>query len=257
MLSNKIKEKKAEKVLAEKKNDVKLYRLFLEFALAVVAVFLAIAAGNNQIFVCVTLMPSILAVTGILFALSAIYYSLGLKKNVDNDLKVITRAGIFGNLAVLFASAVDFYLFSDAQQLVVSIIAVAIMYFVYNIFGGEFFSYTIITGLGFICLQLAEQMSHLLFGKLIIAGAPIAAVVLFVLSTVFSIAALCRKSGKLTILGFTVATKKSAPALLISGLIILAGAAITVFVPTYQIYSLFALLACYIVTAIFYTVKLI
>lgn len=248
MMSNNIKEKKLQKEAELAREDVKLYRLMTEFGLAIVLVFLTIIGANNGLALNPTLMGALVIVSGILFAASAVLYTLGKKKNTNEDLKVFTKAGIFGNAAVLFFSCAHFYLFWNAQMLTVSIIAALVMYFVYNIYGGAYFLYSIISGAGFLALQTATKAGSTItaLATLITNLSVIAAFAIPAAAVVYSVVLLAKK--KLTV--------RALIGVVITSLIVLCGAVLAVIDPAMIIYSIFALIGFYLFTTVAYTVKM-
>ncbi len=248
MMSNNIREKKAVKEAEIAREDVKLYRLMIEFGLAIVLIFLTIIGENNGLALNHTLMSALVIVSGILFAASAVWFTIGKKKNVDSDMKVITRVGIFGNAAVLFFSAAHFYLFWDAQMLTISVIAALVMYFVYNIYGGAYFLYSIISGAGFFALLTAGKAGSTItsLATLITNGAVIATFVIPVAAVIYAIVLVAKKK----------LTARALVGVIITSAIILAGAVLSVMNPAAVIYTIFALIAFYLITTVAYTVKM-
>ncbi len=258
MSNNNVKEKKAAKIAAEKMEDAKLYRLIVQFIFAVAAVLLAIKAGDNFLLIIFDAVPIYLLVTGILFALSAILFTFRKKNNVDETCKVLTSALIFGDSAALFAVGVMFYLYWDVKLVIASLITFTILYFAHNIYGGNFFAYSLFTAVGYISLQLAKAESHIFYylgvigiviAKILVFAAPVAAIVLGIL--------LISKKKNYTFAGVTVGGKKCAVTLFIAAAAIIAGALLQLvsFAPIGA--ANFVLLGTYLVIAVICTVKMI
>lgn len=248
MSTNNIKEKKALKEAERAREDVKLYRLMIEFGLAIVLIFLTIAGENNGLALNPGLMSALVIVSGILFAASAVWFTLAKKKNVNDETKIITKAGVFGNAAVLFFSCAHFYLFWDAQMLTISIIAALVLYFVHNIYGGSYFVYSLISGAGFFALQTAIKAGTTItaLATFVTNCAIVAAFVIPVLAVVYAIVRVAGK--KMTV--------KTLIGVIITSAIILAGAVLSVVYPTAVLYTIFALIAFYLLTTVVYTVKM-
>ncbi len=249
-MANNIKELEAKKADAARKNDVRLYRLMIEFVLTILAVFAGVMLGNinNQ-----NQMPLhdamfiVSLVTGILFAASAVYFVMGKKKADVSDYKVITRGGIFGNMAVLFLSCAHFYLFRDAEILIINLIAVALVYFTYNIFDGDITDYSVITAAGFILLEFSAistigTISS--FASLLVKGSRVLAIVLPVAAIVYAIVR-AQKKGK----------KTAIVPIILSSVLTAAGGVLNFLYPAFVVYAVFALVGVFLITVIAHTVK--
>ncbi len=255
-MSNNIKEKKAAKLAAEKQQDIKLYRLMVEFTLAIVAVLLAIKAGNNEIFTLIYIMPPFLATTAVLFALSAVLYTVRRKNQIDESSNVITSALIFGNAASLFFVGALYYIYWDAELVIASLITLTVLYFAYNIYGGNFFMYSLISAIGFISLRITGCNSH--FALIGNAGILVAHVFSFAIPIIAIVLAiiLFAKDKNRTVLGITFGGKKCAVTFLISAAAILVGAVLTLVYPAALIFADFVLLGSYLIIAVICTVKM-
>ena len=249
-----INEKKAAKAAAKKQEDIKFYRLVVEFVLVIIALFLAISAGNNQLFVLPNIMPTFIAVSGVLFGMSAIYFSVMHAKRIDESDRIITSGGIFGNAAVLFALSAAFYLYMSAELVILSLIAFAVVYIAYNVEGAEFFGYSVFAAASYILIKLAgtqELYEHSLYaiGDIIIM---ISRVLVFVVPALMILLAILTfaKKGGVTLLGVKFSKKRIATAMLITALIALAGAVLTVIYPAAVSIALYALLALYFIVTV-------
>lgn len=248
MLKNNVKEMKAKKADEVRKNDVKLYRLMIEFALAVVAFYLTVMAKNsNQIDLHIKVMPVVLVVTGILFALSAAFYGIGRNKNENNDYKIITRGGIFGNFAALFFGCLHYYFFLDAPLLIVTLIAVTVLYFIYNIFGGSMFEYSFITVACFTLLGITGVDTSIIpsVARAAVYGSKFAALILPVAAVIYAFIRYAKKSGEKVML----------VPIIISSVLTLAGAVLNFVYPTAVIFAVFGLVGCYLIAVIVHTVR--
>ncbi len=244
----KAKEKKENQKQQMRYEDVKFYRLMVEFILAVFLIYGVIKACNNMIFAAGTLAPILVPVTGVLFAAAAVVTVVFKRMGKDESFNIITSAGVFGNCAVLFFTAAHLALFMKAETLLLTLIITALLYFVYSIYNSNFFIYSLFTAAGFIALHHATLTSStfsplarlLVTVSLVLAFAIPAAALIFVGYRFFS--------GK--------ATKKVALSFIISALALIAGAVLVIVSPVAVIYAEIVLLAVYLVVAVSYTVKL-
>ncbi len=258
---NRIKEKKAAKLAAEKQQDAKLYRLMLQFAFVVIAVVLAIKTGDNQIFTHTVVLPVFLLVTGVLFALSAILFTYRRMKNVDESDKVLTSAFIFGNVTSLFAIGGVYYVYDNIELVIVALITFTVLYFVHNIYGGNFFAYSFLTAVGFLLIRLAKsvpQVSGFFYyvGKLgVLAAKPL--MLLLAVAAIALGVLLIAKNKNYTFAKVTIGGKKCAVTFFICAAAVIAGAVLLIVSPASTILADFLLLASYLVIAVICTVKMI
>ena len=257
-MSNNIKEKKAAKLAAEKQQNAKLYRLMLQFVFAVIAVVLAIKAGNNQIATLKYVMPPFMLVTGILFALSAVFFSYQKSKNVDESSRFLTSAFVFGNITSLFAAGVAFYIYWDAELVIAALITLTVLYFAHNIYGGNFFAYSLLTAIGFLALRLVKADSHIyvFIGRIGIVAANILLIVLPIVAIALGIL-LIAKNKNYTFAGITIGGKKCAVTFFICAAAVIAGAVLLLVSPASTVLADFLLLGSYLVIAVICTVKMI
>lgn len=249
-MAKNIKELKAKKADEARKNDVRLYRLMIQFVLTILAVSGSVVLGNfnrTHQFAVHNFMFYAVLVTGVLFAVSAVFCVVGKKNGEDSAYKVITRAGIFGNLAVLFFGCAHFYLFYDAEKLIITLIAVALAYFTYNIFGGALIDYAVITAAGFISLIISAIPTGFIpkLGVLIVYGAMILAVAIPVMAVIYAVLKASKKKGKKTVI----------VPIIVSSLITLAGGILNFVYPAAAVYAVFGLAGWYLITVIVHTVK--
>ncbi len=253
MVKTSIKEKKAAKAAAKKQEDIKSYRLMIGFLLAIVGLFLAIKAGNNQLYVLSTIMPAFLLVSGIIFGLSALYFSIMRIKRIDETDRIVTSTGIFGNAAAMFLLSAAFYLYMDVQLVISALIALIVVYIVYCIEGAGFFGYSAFTAASYILLLLAGQpslleRSYTAIGDIAIIAAKVLVFVVPVLMVLIAVLTFAKKS--ITVLGIKFAKKRIASAMLVSGLIALAGAVFTVIYPAGVSIVTYALIAVYFIVTV-------
>ncbi len=248
MSTKSIKEKKALKEAERALEDVKLYRLMIEFGLAIALIFLTMIGENNGLALMPKLMRGLVCASGILFAVSAIYFTVGKKKDNGSSMKIMTTTGLFGNAAVLFLACSHFYLFWDAQMITVSVIAALVLYFVYNIYGGAYFAYSLVAGIGFVALETAGKLGTTMtaLAALVAKGAVAAAFIVPVAAVVLAI--VCAASKKLS--------AKALVGVILSSAIVLCGAVFTVVNPAAVIYAVFALISFYLISTVAYTVKM-
>lgn len=249
MMKSNMKEKKAAKLAAQKQADIKLYRLMVEFGLAIAALFLTITAGSNEIFTLVNVIPIVLAVSGVLFGISAVYFCVMRSKHIDESYKIITSAGIFGNFAALFLLSSAFYLFMSAELVISALIALTVTYFAYNAEGAGFFGYSAVTASCFIALNLAQQESYYVLGKgialignVLSFAIPVAAVVLACV--------LLRKKEGVAVIGIKMSGKKIALAMMLSAVVTIVGAALVLVYPTAASIAVYTLISCYFIITV-------
>lgn len=244
-----IKEKKAAKLAAQKLADVKLYRLMIQFVFAIVALFLTISAENNQIFVIFEVMPIVLAVTGLLFGLAALFYCIRRAKGKDETLKLLTSVGIFGNAAALFFLASLYYLFASAELVIGALIALTVTYIAYNVEGASFFAYTIITAASYISLCIGSENAFYSFGNIIRAGAQILSFVIPVAAIVISVILFAKKNG-VTVLSVNIKGKNIAVAILVTALAVLASALLTLILAPAAVIATYVMIAVYFIVTV-------
>ena len=249
MLSKDLKKKKEQKAAALKQEDIKLYRLMIEFILGVILVSAIIAAGNgNEIYIVGKILPVTNVITAVIFAASAILFVLVKRRGVDESGRIVTTAGIFGNAAVLFFSSAHYYLFMDAKQLSLALVIVILLYFVYSIYDRRFFDYSLFTALGFLALQ-HSMLSTTIFSNFAILLVKAATVLAIAIPLFTVVRAIVRKiKGKLT--------TKLLICIILSSLVTIGGAVLAMFYPAAVIYAIFALLAVYLATTVVYTVRM-
>ncbi len=248
-MANNIKAVKAKKADENRRNDIRLYRLMVEFVLAIIAVTAGVMLGNvNDAVMELRLhnaMLVVVMVTGILFAASAVFFVMGKKKMTDNAYKIFTRAGIFGNLAVLFFGSLHYYLFYDAESLIVALIAVTVVYFTYNIFDGGLVDYSVITATGFLALGFAafegRDLSDL--ALLIVHASKLLAVVLPVAAVIYVLVKNSKNKNSATV------------PTIVSSVITLAGGILNYIYPAFAVYAVFVLAGVYLVVVIAHAVK--
>ena len=195
---------------------------------------------------------------GILFALAAILFTVKKKNNVDESAKIFTSALIFGNAATLFVAGAMYYLYWDVRLVIATLITLTVLYFAYNIYGGNFFSYSLITAAGYLTLQISKCESHIIYylgligiaaAKILVFAIPIAAIVLGIM--------LISNNKNYTIAGVTIGGKKCAVTFFVAAAAILLGAMLQ-FVSLAPIGAAsFILLGSYLVIAVICTVKMI
>ncbi len=253
MVKTNLKEKKAAKAAAKRQEDIKSYRLMIEFLLVIVALFLAITAGNNALYTLSKIMPLFLAVSGVLFGLSALYFSVMRVKRVDETYRIVTSAGIFGNAAALFLLSAAFYLYMDAQLVISALIALAVVYIVYNVEGAGFFGYSALTAAAYVSLLLCApsllSQSYYAIGDIIIDVARVLAFLVPALMIIIAVLTFARKKG-VSVLGVKFNKKRIATALIISAIIALTGAVFTVVYPAGVSIAIYVLLAFYFVVTV-------
>ena len=249
MVKNNIKDKKAAKLAAEKQADIKLYRLMIQFALAVVALFLTLTAKNNEIFVLWKIMPLFLVVSGLLFGLSAVFFCVRRSKGIDESERIITSAGAFGNAASLFFVSSAYYLFMKAELVIAALIALVVVYMAYNINGAGFFAYSVLTAASYLAFCIAGCEINFPIASLIVTAAFVLSFSIPVLAIVIAVLVIAKKDG-VCILGVKISGKLIAVALIVTALVALAAAAVATVYPAAAELIMYAMLAIYFLATI-------
>lgn len=249
MVKTNIKEKKAAKLAAEKQADVKLYRLMVQFALSMLALFLTLTVKNNEIYILYKIMPIFLVVSGVLFGLSALNFSLKRIKGADETSRVINSTGLFGNAAALLALSGGYYLFMEAELVIGAIIALTVAYIAYNVNGEGFFAFSVLTAASYIAFTLAGCTPYGSIAAIISNGAFVLSFAVPVFAVILAILMLAKKNG-VRIAGIKASGKLVAVAMLLTALVALVAASVALVYFAAAELIMYGMLALYFVATV-------
>jgi hypothetical protein len=257
MSSNLKKQKAEQKLAAQKKSDLVLYKLMVFFCLAIVGVAGVMTIGRGmltQAKFLTNVLPILLIVAGLALAASIVWYAMCRSRHVDESGKIITSANLMGTAIVFFLSCLYNKLSSDVFNVLVFFIVAIVLYFVYHIFRRDFFLCSIAAAAGFVLIKLSTISQSSAFGFIFSTACGILAIVAPVVFIVFGIVLHANKG---------VFLKKKLidkgdhiyPMLIVSG-ISLAGALAAFFVPAAAIYAIVVILAAYLALAVANTIRM-
>ena len=258
MMSSNLKKQKAEqKLAAQKKSDLVLYKLMVFFCLAIVGVAGVMTIGRSmltQAKFLTNVLPILLIVAGLALAASIVWYAMCRSRHVDESGKIITSANLMGTAIVFFLSCLYNKLSSDVFNVLLFFIAAIVLYFVYHIFRRDFFLCSIAAAAGFVLIKLSTISQSSAFGFIFSTACGILAIAAPVVFIVFGIVLHANKG---------VFLKKKLidkgdhiyPMLIVSG-ISLAGALAAFFVPAAAIYAIVVILAAYLALAVANTIRM-
>lgn len=258
MMSSNLKKQKAEqKLAAQKKSDLILYKLMVFFCVAVVGVTCVMTIGKSmltQAKFLTNVLPILLIVAGLGLAASIVWYAMCRSRHVDESGKIITSANLMGTAIVFFLSCLYNKLSADVFNVLVFFIVAIVLYFVYHIFRRDFFLCSIAAAAGFVLIKLSTISQSSAFGFIFSTACGILAIVAPVLFIVFGI---LLRANKGVCFGKKLIDKGDHiyPMLIVSG-ISLAGALVTFFVPAAAIYAIVVILAAYLALAVANTVRM-
>lgn len=248
--------KKEKNTSPSKKNTAKniaVYRMLIVAVAAVAAIFTLCsirsdsATEYNFVF---NVLPAMTGVCAVLLV-AAVVYAVSAKKifPAGTASHAVTPMMLVGTAAAALA-VVLFYKQLSGTKLIIGLIVVALLYFVKYLYGGSFYLFSAYTALSAVVIELISVNSsavvELIFRVLAIAAGA------FVL--VLALMAKTGKSNKLT----TLLMKKEAdayPYMATSAVLVLAGVLAFV-ISSVAFYATLALLICYLVIAIIYTIKM-
>ena len=258
MMSSNLKKQKAEqKLAAQKKSDLILYKLMVFFCVAVVGVTCVMTIGKSmltQAKFLTNVLPILLIVAGLGLAASIVWYAMCRSRHVDESGKIITSANLMGTAIVFFLSCLYNKLSADVFNVLVFFIVAIVLYFVYHIFRRDFFLCSIAAAAGFVLIKLSTISQSSAFGFIFSTACGILAIVAPVVFIIFGI---LLRANKGVFFGKKLIDKGDHiyPMLIVSG-ISLAGALAAFFVPAAAIYAIVVILAAYLALAVANTVRM-
>ena len=263
---NKNKDLEESKKYIKRRNDIITYRLFILFGItvALVSFFVFIMnAGNTDIKTLSAISFAGLIVTGILFILSGLFFFYRLIKGIDESGMTVNSKNIFA--VSLFAFLADSLIFFTGQNwipfLTALVIAVTILVYLYYLYQKEFFLFALFTAI--CCFLLYFTETSLLSGSFKTGfRVLLAAAAIFVLA--FSLI-LKKNKGRLNIGPFNIRIlRKDAKyfqffilAAFIAVCAVLGLITISLLSFLNFFYMICAVLGCFIIVGIYFTVKMI
>ncbi|MBQ8508383.1 MAG: hypothetical protein IJ493_00565 [Clostridia bacterium] len=262
MVSNNLKKDKIERAIQKRKqSDLVVNKLMVVFLLTVAAVCGMMIAKRNidtEASFLSYVLPVLLVISGVLFALSVVNLAMSRSRHVDESRKVITSLNLCGAAAVFFLGCAVYRLSFEATWVIFGVIGAAVLYFVYMIFRKDFFIYSLVTALGVVFVKLASFNPYSTLGGLVKIAAlvmtfavPVAAIILALLLTAGKGSlTLGDKQYKLLEKGDHVYP------IFIASALTLAGAVLAIAASTAAIYAIIALLVAYLAIIVAYTIKM-
>lgn len=247
-----------------RKNEIITYRLLLLLAVTVAAVVFFVCAINFSIAPLAPISFAGLIITGILFIAAGIFFIRGILSGIDESDKILHSKNIFAVAAAYFFAFV--LIFFTGQKLIPFLTAVAIcatiLGYLYYLYQREFFWFSLFTAAGSFIFYFAETQIlsdnfRMLFRILLAVGAVV--IIAFAVSLMKNKGHFKFGSVNIKVLEhnakyfqfFIIAAFIAAFAVL--GFISLAMA--LAFFDFF--YLLYAILACFIIVGIYFTVKII
>ena len=240
--------------------DVKINRLMIAFIIGVFAVASMLLVKKNianEAFFITYLLP-VLLVVAVAGTIASIVL-LVKRKGVDESRHIFTGANVFGTACVLLLATVYYRLTFDATMVIAWFIAAVVLYFVYNIFAGDFFLYSVLSAAGVLLLKASSISYMTSFSEIISMIYAIAAIVFAVVGIVLAIM-LKSSKGKLALGNkkFSVYGPRGGHVfpLIIAAIIIATGGILAIFASAFVIYAVAALIAAYLAIAVVYVIKM-
>ncbi len=258
MVSNdlKQKQKKAERLRRETKNDLMVNRSAIVFVLAFLGVLAMLVAkksiDSEVAFISYWLTPLLIISAAALAG--AIVLFVKRKKTDDSD-RVITKWNVLGAAVVFFGAMLVYRLTFDATLVVLGLISAGILYFVFGIFGLDFFIYSVMTALGVLLFRMCATEFYSSFGKAVTLLGKILCLVVAAAGLVLAILHISGKGTigkgqkKLVIGGIAVP-------MIIAAVFLVAGGIVAFAAPAVLTYVLAAMLVVYVITTIAYVLKM-
>ena len=248
MVSNdlKQKQKKAERLRRETKNDLMVNRSAIVFVLAFLGVLAMLVAkksiDSEVAFISYWLTPLLIISAA---ALAGAIVLLVKRKKTDDSDRVITKWNVLGAAIVFFG----------ATLVVLGLISAGILYFVFGIFGLDFFIYSVMTALGVLLFRICKTEFYSSVGKAVTLLGKILCLVFAVAGIVIAImhisgrGTIGKGQKKLVIGG------KAVP-MIIAAVFLVAGGIVAFAAPAVLTYVLAAMLVVYVITTIAYVLKM-
>lgn len=262
MVSNELKQKqkKAEKLYLQSRNDLMLNRMSVIFAAVVIGVIAMLIAGKNisneVVFITKWLTP-LLIVSGVAFAASVVLFVIRTKNKTNDSDKLFTKWNILGAGVVFFGAMLGYRFTFDASLIAVGFVCVGVLYLVYATFSKDFFIYSIMTALGLMLMKLREVEFYSSLGK---AVGVLCGVLCIIIALCGIVLAVMLISGKGTALPgakkIKIKVSGKAYPFIVGAVFMIAGGIVGFVSPVFVTYILTAMVAAYVIVAITYVLKM-
>lgn len=240
--------------------DTKVNRLMVAFILGVVAVtgmLLAKKSIANEAFFITYILPVLLVVSVLGFAASI--YLFVRRRGSDESARIFTGANVLGAALVFLLAVLYYRLTFEATMVICWFIVAVVLYFVYNIFAGDFFMYSVLSAAGVMLLRGTRIDYMTSFSSVISLIFAILALLFAVIGIVIAVMAHSNngrlKLGSRSIKLYGAKGGHIYP-LLIAAVIIIAGGILSLLAPAFVIYAVAALVAAYLAIAVAYVIKM-
>ena len=241
-------------------SDTKINRLMVAFILGVVAVtgmLLAKKSIANEAFFITYILPVLLVVSVLGFA-AAIYLFVR-RRGSDESARIFTGANVLGAALVFLLAVLYYRLTFEATMVICWFIVAVVLYFVYNIFAGDFFMYSVLSAAGVMLLRGTRIDYMTSFSSVISLIFAILALLFAVIGIVIAVMAHSNngrlKLGSRSIKLYGAKGGHIYP-LLITAVLIIAGGILSILAPAFVIYAVAALIAAYLAIAVVYVIKM-
>ncbi len=241
-------------------SDTKINRLMVAFILGVVAVTCMLLVKKNianEAFFITYILPVLLVVSVLSFAASI--YLFVRRRGSDESARIFTGANVLGAALVFMLAVLYYRLTFEATMVIGWFIVAVVLYFVYNIFAGDFFMYSVLSAAGVMLLRgtridymtSLSDVIALIFAILAMLCAVGGIVIAFMARS---------KGGKLKLGRHSInlygAKGGHIYPLLIAAVLIIAGGILSLLAPAFVIYAVAALVAAYLAIAVVYVIKM-
>ncbi|MBQ7820820.1 MAG: hypothetical protein IJ391_00865 [Clostridia bacterium] len=242
------KEREQRRAAAQAREMNLMYKFIYITCAAILGVLAVLTIKKNGDFTVAFLtkaqMP-IVVVCAVLTLAAAVYFVIQRKKGADEDSRVVTSTSL---LAIAFGALVLFLSYSfigleyDTAR-IISLIVLAVLYFVYHIYNSVFFTVSVQCALGVLAVGVLSKTS-------VPTGLrAVGAVAAVVLCTVGAYILLRLISGKN-------ASAVKDYKFYIMAAIVIAGVLLSLIIPAITTYAIFAILAVYVVNAVISTIEM-
>lgn len=238
----------------EKISNVITNKMAIVFVSLVIGIIAVVRFGEYAVPSPVALLCAQIAL-GVLFAVALVWSILGYKRGVDYRMKVVSAPLVLG-IAASALFAVLFYPAFGAFRIILSLIAFAVLFFVYEIYAADFFLCSVAV---FVCCIAASVINSAGFrGYNILANCVAVAIAVLVSAVCAGIVYKLDKDGKVKLLVKTVRKPFGMkPALIYAGISVSLLSVVATLIFGYLLYFIAAVCVVYFIIAIIYTVKLI
>lgn len=241
-------------------SDTKVNRLMVAFILGVVAVTCMLLVKKNianEAFFITYILPVLLVVSVLGFA-AAIYLFVR-RRGSDESVRIFTGANVLGAALVFLLAVLYYRLTFEVTMVIGCIIAAVVLYFVYNIFAGDFFIYSVLSAAGVMLLRGTRIDYMTSFSSVISLIFAILALLFAVVGIVIAVMAHSNngrlKLGSRSIKLYGAKGGHIYP-LIIAAVLIIAGGILSILAPAFVIYAVAALIAAYLAIAVVYVIKM-